>query len=119
MKLEPYAGKTVARVLINWLSCSRPKMCRYGGLGVTRNSTRDVVICLACHPSDRSVVAGREVTVYTISEVFVDQVLLRWTEAPGYDAILIHWGVGRDSALSLVDGLMVASDAEWSRIITR
>lgn len=64
-------------------------------------------------------VAGREVTIYTFSEVFVDQVLLRWTETPGYDAILIPWGLGPDGALTLMDGLTIASDDEWSQLTSR
>ena len=64
-------------------------------------------------------VAGREVTVYTTSDPLDDKGLLRWTEAPGYDAILLAWGMGSHEALTLLDGLTIVSDDEWSQLLTR
>ena len=71
--------------------------------------------------TDTVAVDGREVTVYmipdeAIAEGSYDLGILRWTETPGYDAILIPWGMGPDEALTLMEDLRVASDYEWDQL---
>ncbi len=66
-------------------------------------------------------VGDREVTVFMIPDEAIDEDgydlgILRWTEAPGYDAFLIPWGVGPEDALMLLDGLRVVSDSEWDQL---
>jgi hypothetical protein len=66
-------------------------------------------------------VAGRQVTVYlipdeAIAEGSYDQGVLRWTEPPGYEAILIPWGMGPNEALQLLDSLENVSDYEWEQL---
>ncbi len=64
-------------------------------------------------------VDGREVAVYRTSDPSEGKGLLRWTEARGYEAILVAWGMGSDKALTLLDGLTIVSDDEWSQLTTR
>ena len=66
-------------------------------------------------------VGDREVTVFMIPDEAIDEDgydlgILRWTEAPGYDAFLIPWGVGPEEALTFLDGLKVVSDSEWDQL---
>ena len=66
-------------------------------------------------------VGDREVTVFMVPDDAIpedgyDLGILRWTEVPGYDAILIPWGLGPEEALRLLDGLKVASDSEWDQL---
>ena len=66
-------------------------------------------------------VGDREVTVFMIPDEAIaegnyDLGILRWTEAPGYDAFLIPWGLGPEEALTLLDGLKVVSDSEWDQL---
>lgn len=64
---------------------------------------------------------GREITVYEIldeeiKEGSYDLGMLRWTEAPGYEVILIPWGLNKDEALALLDGLTPISGSEWDEL---
>ncbi|MCH7584576.1 MAG: hypothetical protein IH941_05385 [Acidobacteria bacterium] len=67
------------------------------------------------------IVGGREVTVYEIPDEAIaegnyDLGILRWAETPGYEVILIPWGIGPDEAITLMDGLKVVSDSEWDQL---
>jgi len=71
--------------------------------------------------TDIVLVGDREVTVYMIPDEAIvegnyDLGILRWMEAPGYEAFLIPWGVGPEEALTLLDGLKVVSDSEWDQL---
>lgn len=63
-------------------------------------------------------VAGRDVTVYVvpdeaIAEGSYDLGVLRWMEAPGYEAILIPWGLDQAGALDLMTGLHRVEREVW------
>jgi hypothetical protein len=63
-------------------------------------------------------VAGRDVTVYVvpdeaIAEGSYDLGVLRWIEAPGYEAILIPWGLDQAGALDLMAGLRRVEAEVW------
>jgi hypothetical protein len=66
-------------------------------------------------------VDGRSVNVYlvpdeAIEEGSYDLGILQWTEAPGYEVILIPWGLDEDGALSLMDGLTPISETQWEEL---
>jgi len=66
-------------------------------------------------------VNGRSVTVHlvpdeAIEEGSYDLGILQWTEAPGYEVILIPWGLDKDGALSLMEGLTTISESEWEEL---
>jgi hypothetical protein len=66
-------------------------------------------------------VNGRSVTVYlvpgeAVEEGSYDLGILQWTEAPGYEVILIPWGLDKDGALSLMDGLTSITESEWEEL---
>lgn len=66
-------------------------------------------------------VNGRLVTVHlvpdeAIEEGSYDLGILQWIEAPGYEVILIPWGLDKDGALSLMDGLTAMSESEWEEL---
>jgi hypothetical protein len=63
-------------------------------------------------------VGGRDVTVYVvpdeaIAEGSYDLGVLRWIEAPGYEAILIPWGLDQAGALDLMAGLRRVEAEVW------
>jgi hypothetical protein len=66
-------------------------------------------------------VDGRTVTAYTIPDEEIEEGsydlgMLQWTEAPGYEVILIPWGLDSDEALALLDGLTTISESEWDEL---
>lgn len=66
-------------------------------------------------------VNGRSVTVHLIPDEAIEEGsydlgILQWTEAPGYEVILIPWGLDKDGALSLMDGLTAISESEWEEL---
>jgi hypothetical protein len=66
-------------------------------------------------------VNGRSVTVHlvpdeAIEEGSYDLGILQWTEAPGYEVILIPWGLDKDAALSVMAGLTTISEREWEEL---
>ena len=63
-------------------------------------------------------VNGRSVTVHLVPDEVIEEGsydlgILQWTEAPGYEVILIPWGLDKEGALSLLDGLTTISEGEW------
>lgn len=68
--------------------------------------------------TDTVSVGGRDVTVYlvpdeAIAEGSYDLGVLRWIEAPGYEAILIPWGLDQAGALDLMAGLRRVEAEVW------
>lgn len=66
-------------------------------------------------------VDGRDVTVYLVPDEAIregtyDQAILQWTEGPGYEVILVPWGLGTDEALRLMDGLKALGETEWEKL---
>ena len=66
-------------------------------------------------------VNGRSVTVHLIPDQAIEEGsydlgILQWTEAPGYEVILIPWGLDKDGALSLMDGLTAIKESEWEEL---
>lgn len=66
-------------------------------------------------------VDGREVTIYlvpdeAIEEGSYDLGILRWTEGPGYEVILIPWGQDDSEALALMDGLTPITESQWEEL---
>lgn len=71
--------------------------------------------------TDTISIDGREVTVYEVSDEEIEEGnydlgMLRWTEAPGYEVILIPWGLDKDEALALLDGLTHINESEWDEL---
>lgn len=71
--------------------------------------------------TDTISIDGREVTVYEVSDEEIEEGsydlgMLRWTEAPGYEVILIPWGLDKDEALALLDGLTPINESEWDEL---
>lgn len=63
-------------------------------------------------------VGGRDVTVYVIPDEAIEEGsydlgVLRWMEAPGYEAILIPWGLDQAGALDLMAGLRRVEAEAW------
>lgn len=71
--------------------------------------------------TDTVEVGGRSVTVHLIPDDAIDEGnydlgILQWTEAPGYEVIVIPWGLDKDGALSLMDGLTAINESEWEEL---
>jgi hypothetical protein len=66
-------------------------------------------------------VDGRSVSVHLIPDEAIDEGsydlgILQWTETPGYEVILIPWGLDKAGALLLMDGLTTIGESEWEEL---
>jgi hypothetical protein len=65
---------------------------------------------------------NRSVTVYSIPDAAIEEgtydlAVLHWMESPGFEAILIPWGLDRDSALELMSGVQRVDDDTWAALV--
>lgn len=66
-------------------------------------------------------VNGRSVLVHLIPDEAIEEGsydlgILQWTEADGYEVVLIPWGLDKDGALALMDGLTTIGESDWDEL---
>jgi len=97
-------------------SVGREILLRVQAEGQTYATFADLVAL--AESTDTVRVGGRDVTVYVVPDAAIEEGsydlgVLRWMEAPGYEAILIPWGLDQAGALDLMAGLQRVEAEVW------